>query len=123
MPRGSQKPGLRRIGAAPTSKRPRLDLVGVAEAAALLGISKATLCERRRLSALGRGRAPFPEPVGALACGPIWLRHQIVDYAGGYQGAPKQAVGEPDRERRARLAALDRALNALQPREASGGRR
>jgi hypothetical protein len=122
MPRGSQKPGLRRIGAAPTSKRPKLDLVGVAEAAALLGISKAALCERRRLSALARGRAPFPEPLGVLACGPIWFRRQIVDYAGDYQPAPKQALGETEQERRVRLAALELALTALRPREAAGAR-
>jgi hypothetical protein len=97
MLRGRQKPPAPRIGAPqPTRRGPKLELVGVAEAAALLGISKAALCERRRLSARGRSRAPFPEPVAALACGPIWLRRQIVDYAGGYQGAPKQAVRETE---------------------------
>jgi hypothetical protein len=39
------------------------------------------------------------------------------------QRAPKQAVYETEHERRVRLAALDVALTALQPREASGGRR
>jgi hypothetical protein len=103
------------------AKREGLDLVGVAEAAALLGISKAALCERRRLSKLGRGRARFPEPVAALACGPIWLRRQIVDYAEAYRRAPRQAVGETERERRVRLAALNRILMAMKPEELPGG--
>jgi hypothetical protein len=123
MPRGNQKPGVRRIGAPQPRKGPSLDLVGVAEAAALLGISKAALFERRGLSALGRGRARFPEPVAALACGPIWLRRQIVDYADAYQRAPTQAVGETERERRVRLAALNRILMATQPGEAPGAPR
>jgi len=124
MPHGSQKPPVPRIGAPqPPRKGPKLDLVGLAEAAALLAISKAAFCERRGRSARGRGRARFPEPVAALACGPIWLRRQIVDYAGGYHCAPKQAVYETEHERRVRLAALDLVLTALRPREASGGRR
>lgn len=57
------------------------ELVGLAEAAPLLGVSKAALWERRR----GRSRIaqllPFPQPIAELKCGPIWLRSQIEDYA------------------------------------------
>jgi hypothetical protein len=51
-----------------------LDLVGAAEAAELLSIGRAALCERRR-----RHRN-FPAPVADLRCGPVWFRWQIQAY-------------------------------------------
>jgi len=76
------------------SARPRyrapktVDLVGLAEAAAMLELSKAALCERRG----GRSRIarllPFPQPVAELRCGPVWLRSQIEEY--------RQALAELD---------------------------
>ena len=52
----------------------RLDLVGAAEAAALLGIGRAALWERRK------SHGNFPLPVAVLRCGPVWFRWQIQDY-------------------------------------------
>jgi hypothetical protein len=46
------------------------DLVGVAEAAAILGISANAISTRRT-----RGR--FPEPLVTLSCGPIWRQEDI----------------------------------------------
>lgn len=64
-----------------------LDIVGAAEAAALLGISKGALADRRRASGhrpgyVGPRDLPvtFPEPLAVLACGPVWLRKQILAY-------------------------------------------
>jgi hypothetical protein len=54
------------------------ELVGLAEAAELLAISKAALCERRRAGV-------FPEPVAELRCGPIWLRREIERHAALYR--------------------------------------
>lgn len=121
MSSAERKSSPSRLGRREPAKQAGLDLVGVAEAAALLGISKAALCERRRLSKLGRGRTRFPEPVARLCCGPIWLRRQIVDYADAYQRAPRQAVGESERERRVRMAAMNRILMAMKPEEVLGG--
>lgn len=62
-------------------------LVGVAETAAMLGISKAALAARRAASGHRPGYVgprdcpvPFPEPLVVLACGPVWLREKIVAY-------------------------------------------
>ena len=61
----------------------RRDLAGVAEAAALLGISKAVLCARRaRRRCPGDVLPQFPAPVAELACGPVWERAQLEAYAG-----------------------------------------
>ena len=51
-----------------------LDLVGVAEAATMLGIGRSALCARRSQ------HKNFPKPVAELACGAIWLRSQIEHY-------------------------------------------
>lgn len=56
-----------------------LELVGAAETAELLGISRSALWDRRG----GRGsrsQPPFPEPVAELRCGPIWPLAEVVDY-------------------------------------------
>jgi hypothetical protein len=52
-----------------------LDLVGVSEAAEVLGISRSALAARRK------AHPTFPAPVAQLGCGPIWLRWQIQAYA------------------------------------------
>jgi hypothetical protein len=51
-----------------------VDLVGAAEAAAMLGIGRAALWERRK------SHDNFGEPVAELRCGPVWFRWQIQDY-------------------------------------------
>jgi predicted DNA-binding transcriptional regulator AlpA len=64
------------VSAGTAEQRPaiRLDLVGAAEAATLLGIGRAALWERRK------SHDNFPQPVAELRCGPIWFRWQIQSY-------------------------------------------
>lgn len=49
-------------------------MLGLAEAAELLGLSRRALSGRR-------GSPDFPVPVAELRCGPVWEREQIVAYA------------------------------------------
>lgn len=48
----------------------KLDLVGVGEAAEILGIASTTVSQRRR-------NGHMPEPIAVLKCGPIWHRGDI----------------------------------------------
>lgn len=58
-----------------------LELLGLAEACQLLGLSKAALGERRRRAFRRGNRLPaFPQPLAELACGPVWSRSQLDDY-------------------------------------------
>lgn len=53
------------------------DLVGLAEAAEILG------WDRRRVSVyISRGK--FPEPIARVAAGPLWTRRQIEEYKKQY---------------------------------------
>lgn len=67
-------------------------LVGVAEVADLLGVSK------QRIGQLDQENARFPKPVVRLACGPIWSLDDIEVFAAIERpvGAPKQLA--PERE-------------------------
>lgn len=56
------------------SRSPLPALVGVAETAAILGVS------RQRVSALAAGNTRFPRPVMRLAAGPVWLRPAIEQF-------------------------------------------
>ncbi len=58
------------------------DLLGLAEVADLMGLSKVALHHRRksRFSASGRHPHRFPEPAAELRCGPIWRREQLERY-------------------------------------------
>ncbi len=51
-----------------------MDLMGVTEIAAMLGVSG------QRVSQLSRTRA-FPEPVAELAAGRVWLRADVEKWA------------------------------------------
>jgi predicted DNA-binding transcriptional regulator AlpA len=51
----------------------KLDIVGVSEAAAILG------WDRRKLATYIK-RGGFPKPRAQLACGQIWERKQIEEY-------------------------------------------
>ena len=53
----------------------KLDLVGVAEVALLLGVS------RQRVHQLVGSQADFPEPVAVLSAGKIWLRRDVLAWA------------------------------------------
>lgn len=64
------------------------DLVGIAEAAAILGVSPS------RTSHLTH-RPDFPVPEAVLACGPVWRRSQIEGFAVAYRpkvGRPRKLV-------------------------------
>jgi hypothetical protein len=50
--------------------RPVLDLVGVTEAAEILGTTANAISSRR-------ARGSLPEPIVTLSCGPIWHRGDI----------------------------------------------
>ncbi len=54
-----------------------VQLVGLAEAAAIVGVAPSTLA-MRRASSLTEG---FPKPIAELRCGPIWRRADIEAYA------------------------------------------
>jgi hypothetical protein len=95
------------------ARKEALELVGLAEAAELLAISKAALWERRRGHSRADRLLPFPEPVAELRCGPIWLRHEIEEYRRAYE----ELLPTRDEERALGFdAALGRLLGAL-PRE------
>ena len=58
------------------------ELLGLAEASELLGLSKAALSLRRRRTPVAGDWLPeFPAPVAELRCGPICARAQIESYA------------------------------------------
>jgi hypothetical protein len=54
----------------------RLDLVGLAEVAAITGWPRNTV-------RVYRGRGQLPKPITELACGPIWYRKEIEKWAAG----------------------------------------
>jgi predicted DNA-binding transcriptional regulator AlpA len=56
-------------------KKKQLDLVGVTEIAAMLGVS------RQRIDQLIRTHPDFPRPVAELVAGRIWLRPDIETWA------------------------------------------
>lgn len=49
----------------------KLDLVGVAEIAEMLGVT------RQRVHAITKTHADFPPPVAKLSAGRIWLRQDV----------------------------------------------
>lgn len=71
-----------------TRRRRAPELVGVAEAAELLGVSRPALLNRRNGRGLtrqtsrlpGAEAVPFPPAVLELRCGPLWLRADVIDY-------------------------------------------
>ena len=60
-----------------------LDLVGVAEVAAMMGVS------RQRVHEVIRSDADFPEPVADLAAGRIWQRRDVEAWMKARQRAEK----------------------------------
>lgn len=57
------------------------EIVGVAEVASILDVSK------QRASSLARAKA-FPRPVAVLASGPVWLKGTIQAFQGSWQRRP-----------------------------------
>ncbi len=70
------------------------DVVGVSEAAALLGVS------RQRLDQL-TARDDFPEPMVRLAAGPIWLRWSIEAFLRRWPRKPGRPARTPGERARA----------------------
>ncbi|MEX0665557.1 MAG: DNA-binding protein [Acidimicrobiia bacterium] len=60
----------------------KLELVGVAEIADLLGVT------RQRVHQLMTEQANFPEPVADLAAGKIWLKEDVVAWAETWDRRP-----------------------------------
>jgi predicted DNA-binding transcriptional regulator AlpA len=57
------------------SPKARLDLVGVAEVAKMLGIT------RQRVDQIVRAHPDFPEPVAELAAGRVWMKKDVRAWA------------------------------------------
>lgn len=62
-------------------------LVGAAEVARMLDVS------RQRLAELRNGKADFPRPIADLASGPVWLRPAITLWAAGWERRPGRPRG------------------------------
>lgn len=60
----------------------RAELVGLAEIAELLGIT------RQRVSEMHRDRKDFPMPVARLRSGPVWRKADLSTFADGWQRKP-----------------------------------
>ena len=75
-------------GAGTPSDAPVPDLVGVSEAAAILGVSRQRAWQLKDHSA-------FPSQLAELKSGPIWLRSSIEDFARTWERRP----GRPVRKR------------------------
>lgn len=58
------------------------DLMGVAEVAEFLGVS------RQRVDALARTKSDFPPPVASLQAGRVWRREDIEEWARAEGRAP-----------------------------------
>jgi predicted DNA-binding transcriptional regulator AlpA len=91
----------------------RLKLLGLAEVAELLGMSKAAVIRLRVPRQRRRDRVPFPRPAVELACGPVWCRAQIERYLDDRARGPAVTAAERARERREYERALDRILHEL----------
>ena len=64
------------------TKTPTLELVGLAEVAEILGLTRSAVSTRRSAPGpfMGDRRARLPAPIAELKCGPIWTRAQIDAY-------------------------------------------
>lgn len=84
----------------------KLELVGLAEAADLLGVQKHTIGNyRTRLGVdeirVGARGPAFPDPVAELRCGPIWTREQLVEWKAEHERRERLDLFEWMDERRA----------------------
>jgi predicted DNA-binding transcriptional regulator AlpA len=86
------------------------ELLGLAELADLLGLSRPRTSELVRLN-----REDFPRPVVVLACGPIWLHSDVADWLGS---GDSLGLHLPDREGG---IARERALARPAPPQAERG--
>src|SRR3989304_458130 len=63
------------------------DLVGIAEVAEILGVTK------QRASELSRSRR-FPKPIAQITAGPVWDRHAIARFVERW---PRRRTGRPEK--------------------------
>lgn len=54
------------------------ELWGMTEVCSNLALSRARVHQFRREGV--PGMEPFPKPVATLACGPIWMAHEVKDW-------------------------------------------
>ena len=92
-------------------------VVGVAEAAEIMGWDK-----RRVITYIDRGS--FPEPIGTLASGRIWLREDVEDYADHWRATHPQSARQlpetPDREKQTQP---EKQQSRKKPRRSPGKRK
>ncbi len=62
---------------------PLPELIGVAELAGLLDVTK------QRVSYLAKGTAGFPKPFATLAAGPVWLRPTVTRFVETWERRPR----------------------------------
>jgi predicted DNA-binding transcriptional regulator AlpA len=72
----------------PTLRPMTQDLIGVAEVAEILGVS------RQRVHQLVQSEADFPKPEAVISAGRIWLRPAIEEWAGQHPRR-QSSVGSP----------------------------
>jgi hypothetical protein len=80
----------------------KIRLAGVHEAALILGISKASLADRRRHSGptCFQVKPEFPEPLAELMCGPVWDADELRRYRHRYELHALYRYSDPERWRR-----------------------
>jgi hypothetical protein len=66
-----------------------LDLVGAAEVAEMLGVSK------QRVNQMATSRGGFVRPVAVLKAGRIWRRQDIVQWAKANRRKPRRSSASP----------------------------
>jgi len=71
--------------------RPRYpEMVGVAEVAAMLGVS------RQRVSVLLRNHRRFPPPIAEIAAGPVWTKDSVARFVESWDRRPGRKRNEAD---------------------------
>ena len=81
---------------------PLPELIGVAELAGLLDVTK------QRVSYLAKGTAGFPKPFATLAAGPVWLKPTVTRFVETWERRPRGRPKKSEQsaaERRARAQA------------------
>jgi predicted DNA-binding transcriptional regulator AlpA len=69
---------------------PMAELAGLAEVAAICGVSKRTASSYAK-------RGDFPEPIDRLASGPVWRRAEVAEWARVHLPLPPGRPTAPER--------------------------